>query len=136
MYIENLNIGASPPPFRGRKAWDTQDFDLERKRLNFVGRDWLFDEIEAWLEPGTAHPDRIWCGQVGVHRRTHQAQSMRRDSGLSVLQAATHDTLNAAEVCLERRDSVQPGISGICQARGIGARVAGGTQQVTPQTPF
>ncbi len=76
---------ASPSPqWRDRpRALDFSAF-LEVKRQRFTGREWLFDEIDAWLRTG-AEQALLITGDPGVGKSAVVAELVRRDPGGRVL---------------------------------------------------
>lgn len=100
---QNINVHNTAPAteFRWRKAWDFADFDLDRKRRNFVGREWLFHEIDAWLETGTDQALLIQA-DYGVGKSAFVAELIARNPRDAIVafhccQARIHDTLKPDE---------------------------------------
>lgn len=63
--------------------WDFGPF-LEKKRRGFVGRDWLFAEIDAWLRAPT-QPAVLVVGAPGIGKSAIVAEYLHRNPGARIL---------------------------------------------------
>ena len=95
-----LAVQGAPPPYRQwddrLKPWDFSVF-LGEKRKGFSGREWLFEEIDAWRVSGK---DRVLLitGDPGIGKSAIVAELVHRNPGGQVLayhccQADTLETL-------------------------------------------
>ena len=81
------------------KPWDFEPF-LREKRKDFVGREWLFAEIDGWRVRG-AQPALLITGEPGIGKSAIVAALVHENSGGQVLayhccQADTPATLHLA----------------------------------------
>jgi TIR domain len=81
------------------KPWDFEPF-LHEKRKDFVGREWLFAEIEGWQVRG-AQPALLITGEPGIGKSAIVAALVHENPGGQVLayhccQAGTPATLHPA----------------------------------------
>lgn len=93
-------VRGEPPRYRSwddrLKPWDFAPF-LAEKRRDFCGRQWLFEEIEAWRRLGR-EPALLITGDPGVGKSAIVAELVHRNPGGQILayhccQADTPETL-------------------------------------------
>src|SRR5262249_8231738 len=94
---ERRTVGEAPkaeplPGFQWPTPWDFTAY-VESKREGFVGREWLFTEIEDWLKNGT-HKALLIRADFGVGKPAMMAEILRRNPGGAVAAAhfCQHDT--------------------------------------------
>ena len=93
------------------KPWDFTAFVFEKRR-NFCGRQWLFDEIEAWCRSGNS-PALLITGDPGVGKSAVVAQ---------LLHVNPNDRVLAYHCCQsETKATLAPGLF----VRSIAAMIAG-----------
>ena len=114
---ERRTAGEAPKPaplpgFRWPTPWDFTAY-VESKREGFVGREWLFTEIEEWLRTGTQKALLIRA-DFGVGKSAMIAEIWRRNPGAVAAahfcQHDTQDTLHPAmfvrSLAAQFRDSI------------------------------
>ncbi|MEX2213222.1 MAG: TIR domain-containing protein [Phycisphaeraceae bacterium] len=98
-------LAGDPPTFRvwneQLKPWDFSGF-LHEKREGFVGREWLFDRIDAWRVT-SSQPALLIKGDPGIGKSAIVAELAHRFGGGGQViacyccQADTHATLDPAQ---------------------------------------
>lgn len=88
--VEGIKAAASgkPLPFRRwHHCLPLLDFaaQLHEKRQDFIGRQWLFDEIDAWRAGSTRERASLIVGDPGIGKSTFVAEMIHRNPSGQVL---------------------------------------------------
>jgi len=85
--IEAAATGKPLPTRRWHHCLPVLDFaaQLHEKRRDFVGRQWLFDEIDAWRASSTRERALLIVGDPGIGKSAFVAQMIDRNPGGQVL---------------------------------------------------
>lgn len=75
--VAEADTRSTPSDWRWPYAWDFSAY-IASKRLNFIGRDWLFKEIDAWLCNSTPR-DLLLRADFGVGKTAFASELIRRD---------------------------------------------------------
>lgn len=85
--IEAAATGKPPPMRRWHHCLPVLDFaaQLHEKRRDFVGRQWLFDEIDAWRVSSRHERALLVVGDPGIGKSAFVAEMIHRNPGGQVL---------------------------------------------------
>ena len=88
--VEGIEAAASGKPLPMRRwhhCLPVLDFaaQLHNKRRDFVGRQWLFDEIDAWRLSSTRERALLIVGDPGIGKSAFVAEMIHRNPGSQVL---------------------------------------------------